>query len=99
MHQTDGTIQEWAVTAALVFLGVFVADLFWAWYVRGASQGHPWKASFSAVGITLCSGFVTLEYVQDRWMLIPAALGAFAGTMLPLLTTRSKAKADGDCPP
>jgi hypothetical protein len=34
------------------------------------------------VGLICCGAFVTVAYVQDRWQLIPASVGAFVGTYL-----------------
>jgi hypothetical protein len=69
----------------LVFGAVAVTDVFWTLYVTGANDGKIWKASFYSTMIVLCGSTATIEYVQDPRMIIPAALGAFAGTMLPLL--------------
>lgn len=71
--------------ALLVFLGVAVVDIFWVAYSRGAARGEVLKTGFAAVGITLLSALVVLEYTHDKWMLVPACLGAFVGTVLPLL--------------
>lgn len=73
-----------AIHSLLVFLGVAVSDWFWAAYIKHTAGVNPMKASLAAVGITLCSALVVLEYTQDRRMLLPACLGAFVGTYLPL---------------
>ena len=56
--------------ALLVFLGVFLADCFWIWYTRSAARGEVLKTGFAAVGITLLSALVVLEYTHDRAMLV-----------------------------
>ena len=71
--------------ALLVFLGVFAADVAWILYTRWGAQGRVLPTGFAAVSITLLSALVVLEYTHDRNMLIPACLGAFVGTVLPLL--------------
>lgn len=69
----------------LVFLGVFAADVAWVIYARSAARGEVLKTGFAAVAITLLSALVVLEYTHDHAMLLPACLGAFFGTVLPLL--------------
>ena len=75
---------EFLLHALFVFVGVAVLDVLWAWYIRHTASNNAWRASLAAVGLTVCGAFLTLEYVQNRWMLIPAALGAFVGTFIPL---------------
>lgn len=70
--------------ALLVFAGVTFVDTLWALYIRYTANGSPWRASISAVGLTLCGALLTLEYVKDPLMLIPAGLGAFVGTFATL---------------
>lgn len=69
---------------AVVFAGTFLLDIMWTLYVRGAAAGHPQRAGVASIGITLCSGVVTLEFIQNHWLLIPAGLGAYCGTILPI---------------
>lgn len=75
----------------VVFAGTFLLDVMWTLYVRGAAAGHPQRAGLASIGITLCSGMVTLEYIQDHTLLVPAALGAYGGTLLPIYLSRRAA--------
>ena len=63
-----------------VFLAVFVADGMWTLYVRAAADGQAIKAATYSTGIVLAGGFTTIALASSSWYLIPACLGAFAGT-------------------
>lgn len=62
------------------FLGMFVVDFFWAAYIGATSRGHAPAASLFSAAIVFISGSVTMAYIDNRWALVPACLGAFAGT-------------------
>lgn len=66
----------------LVFVIVTVADFLWAAYISHTAKGNIWKASFYAAAIALFGGMITLAYINDSRMIIPAVLGAFVGTYL-----------------
>jgi hypothetical protein len=73
------------VKALGVFLAVALADGLWTLYIVAAAARLPLPAALYSTGIVLTGAFVTLAYVRDRWYLLPAALGAFAGTYLSVL--------------
>lgn len=75
---------EFLLHALAVFVGVALLDIMWAWYIQHTAQNDAWRASLTAVGLTVFGAGLTLEYVHNRWLLIPAGLGAFAGTFIPL---------------
>jgi hypothetical protein len=66
--------------ALLVFAAMFSLDLIWARYTYALTKRQPLGSSISAVGIVFANSVVTLGYVSDPWMILPAALGAFTGT-------------------
>lgn len=66
----------------LVFVAMTVLDFIWAVYTKSVSDNKPLLASAFAVGIVVVGAFVTISYVANHWMLIPAGLGAFAGTWI-----------------
>lgn len=72
------------VKAFLVLLATASTDVFWTLYVTNAAQTNKWKAAFYSTMIILVGSFAVTEYVNDRIMVIPAAIGAFIGTFLPL---------------
>lgn len=63
-----------------VFLIYFVLDFVWAAYTISVGEGKAMPASISAAGIIVLSGIGTIVYVNDPWLLVPAALGAAVGT-------------------
>jgi hypothetical protein len=65
-----------------VFLAVAFADALWTGWMRAVAAGLPALAGLASAAIILTGAFVTLAYVQDRRYLLPAVLGAFAGTYL-----------------
>lgn len=64
----------------LAFVAMLAVDALWAAYIMAASDRAAGKAALCSGGIVLCSAVVTLLYVESAWTLIPASLGAVAGT-------------------
>ena len=66
------------------YLGAFVAmfclDFVWGHYTRNVADGKRIPSAAWAAAIVAFNGTVTLFYVGDPWTMVPAALGAFAGT-------------------
>jgi subtilase family serine protease len=67
-------------TAVAVFCGTFVSDYIWAKYIASITTATPMVAGIWAVATIVLGAFVVLSYVNDRRMIIPAAIGAFFGT-------------------
>lgn len=65
-----------------VFAAVFLLDWLWAFYVKTTVSSRALQASTIASTLFLISGWVTTLYVDDKTLLLPAALGAFAGTFV-----------------
>ncbi len=86
-------IADFLLKAFLVFAAVAVTDVFWTLYVTGATEGKIWRASVYSTMIVVCGSTATIEYVQDPRMILPAAMGAFVGTILPLLWRRYRQNA------
>jgi hypothetical protein len=66
--------------AALSFLAMIAVDVMWARYIMAAADRRAWSAAIYSGGIVLGGAVVTLAYVDSAWNLIPASLGAIAGT-------------------
>jgi hypothetical protein len=66
----------------LAFLGMVALDFVWARYTINLIKKNPAKSGGYAATIMLLNGIVTLTYVHDPWMILPAAAGAFVGTYL-----------------
>ena len=64
----------------LVFIAMFVLDFAFGFYTRKTSEGAEHSASFWATIILLLNGYVITAYVDDIWLIIPAAIGAYWGT-------------------
>lgn len=69
----------------LVFAIMFVLDIVWARYTAALVAKRIGSASSYAAFIAVLSGVSTISYVNDHWLLVPAAFGAFAGTALGML--------------
>lgn len=69
----------------IAFCAMFATDLFWASYVAAIKNGLALHASLWAVALFLVGAVAVLGYTRNRWLLIPAALGAFFGTLAGVL--------------
>jgi hypothetical protein len=67
---------------AIAFCAMFLTDLCWAAYVASVKAGAALAASAWAVALFLLGAVAVLGYTRDRWLLLPASLGACAGTYL-----------------
>jgi len=67
--------------AACFFLAA-ILDWLWARYIQHTSDGKRLQAaSFSAL-IALWGGLLSIQYIQDNWLLAPMVAGYFVGTYL-----------------
>ncbi len=66
----------------VTFLALFVTDVCWAFYIGKVKEGNSFHAAKWAVFLYVTSAIGTIGIVSNPWLLIPAALGAFAGTFL-----------------
>jgi hypothetical protein len=57
---------------------VFALDVVWARYTLALTNDRPVRAGKYAALVIALSGFAAINYVNDPWMLFPAAAGAFA---------------------
>lgn len=72
------------IKALLVLFATASTDLFWTLYITNAAEGNKWKASVFSSMIILVGSFAVVEYVNNVVMIIPATIGAFIGTFIPL---------------
>jgi hypothetical protein len=71
------------MTAYLVtFLAVFVTDLLYVYFVKSIQQNQPISAGLWSMVVTLTASIAVINYTEDHYALIPALIGAFAGTWL-----------------
>jgi hypothetical protein len=66
--------------AALAFLAMIAVDIAWAKYIMAAADRRAGAAALYSGGIVLGGAITTLALVDSAWNLIPATLGAVAGT-------------------
>lgn len=66
----------------IAFAALFITDICWALYVRRVKDGHVLKSACWAVVLFLSGAVAVISYTTNPWLLIPAAVGAFAGTVL-----------------
>lgn len=66
----------------LTFAAVFALDIVWARYTISLTNDRPMRAGSYAALVIALSGFAAINYVNDPWMLLPAAVGAFCGTIV-----------------
>ncbi len=70
------------IRGLLVFLATAITDWVWARYVGGiASQASLVAANWSVLVIVL-GAFVVVSYVNDKRLILPAAIGAWIGTYI-----------------
>lgn len=68
------------MTWLATFAAMFVTDLAWALYVASVKSGSAFAAAGWSVLLFILGAVAVIGYTRDRWLLIPASLGAFAGT-------------------
>ena len=64
----------------IVFLSMFIVDVLYAIYLKSIENNKPIFASFMAMIVFFVASIATIGYVDNHWLLIPACIGAFAGT-------------------
>jgi hypothetical protein len=63
-----------------VFVGMFLLDAAYTRYTQAITSGNPLRAAHFAAVLIGITAFVTVSYVQNRWLTIPVMAGAWAGT-------------------
>ena len=67
-----------------VFGATVISDYVWARYMLGISSGDAIEAANFAVVVIVLGAFLVVSYVQDKRLVIPAAIGAWIGTYIAL---------------
>jgi uncharacterized membrane protein YfcA len=69
------------MTAWLVaFTALFLADICWVLCVREVRDDVALSASLWAVALFVATSVGIIGFTTDRWLLMPASAGTFAGT-------------------
>jgi len=69
-------------TGLMVAGASFALDIVWAFSVRRTAHGMPLESAIFSALVTIIGGVVTVEYVNNMWYLLFAAVGAFMGSLL-----------------
>lgn len=79
--------------AAITFCAMFALDFVWVFYTKAVTARRVYPAGGWAAGITVLNAIAAIIYVGDPWMIIPAGVGAFAGTLLAMRRDRAAPQA------
>ena len=71
-----------------VFLFVFVSDAIWTFYIANTARGNAFLAAIFSALTVLLGMTATIIIVADPGYIVPAVLGAFAGTYLTVVLWR-----------
>ena len=63
-----------------VMLSMFLVDICWAKYFLWVNKHHPLRAATWGSLILVFGAFTTINYVDDKTLLIAAVIGGFAGS-------------------
>ena len=82
------------MTYTLTFIGVFASmflvDICWAKYFIHVSKHNAFKSASWGSMILLFGAFATMNYLDDKTLLIAAVLGGFFGTYFTVLKEKNK---------
>lgn len=66
----------------LVFFAAMATDWLWATYIAQTAAKNAIKAALWSGVLMLVGAYVTLSYLEDWRMLIPAVIGGMIGTYI-----------------
>jgi hypothetical protein len=64
----------------IVFLAMAVTDICWTFYLISVEERKSVIAGLWAMALYVSGAYVVTSYVGNKWLIIAAALGSFAGT-------------------
>ena len=73
-----------------VVLSIFVVDICWAKYFIYVSKHKPLPAALWGASILVFGAFATIEYVNDKTLIVAAFIGGFLGTYLTVWLEKRK---------
>jgi hypothetical protein len=76
------------MTYIITFFAVFFTDIVNTYYIKAIAEDKPLVASLLAALVMLIYSIALISFVNDNLMLIPALLGAFAGTYVAMILKR-----------
>ena len=63
-----------------ILLATCVSDFIWAQYISTIASKDALAAATWGSVVIILGAYVTISYVGDRRLIVPAAIGAFIGT-------------------
>lgn len=78
--ERDNVEEIVSLKGLLVFVLTVIADFLWAIYIRRINQGKAMESAATSALLWLLAAFVIVNYVENKWLLVPGVLGAFVGT-------------------
>jgi hypothetical protein len=66
----------------VTFIAVFSTDLIYIYFVKSIQRDHPYQAAWWSMVVTFTASVAVINYTTDHWALIPALIGAYAGTLV-----------------
>ena len=75
-----------------VFLLVGLVNFLWARYITHIADARAAKAALYGTTISLLGNLVTIIYISDHRVIIPAAFGTFIGTYLSVRMSKNVSK-------
>ena len=63
-----------------VFGAMLVSDFIWAKYIATVASKDSFSAATYGVIVVVLGAYIVVSYVEDKRLIIPAAIGAFIGT-------------------
>jgi hypothetical protein len=76
----------------VVFAATAAADGCWTRYMQSVKKGCAIPSAIWSAAIIVVGAISIIEYTRDSLYVIPAALGAFIGTYVSMVTTPKELK-------
>jgi hypothetical protein len=72
-------MMEIVLLVSFVFGGTIVLDFIWTRCVSAIAHESPIVAANWGAATTVLTAVITISYVNNHWLLVPAAAGAWLG--------------------
>ena len=82
-------------TFVLVFVLIFVLDILWVFYMKHVHLENAHRSAATSSVLYLMSATVVMQYTSDHRYVIPAVLGAYAGTYVAVQLAKKGKRAAG----
>jgi hypothetical protein len=76
------------LNALIVFVAMTVVDFFYGRYTIAAAERKAISASIWGTGIIFANSVVVIEYVNNHWLILAAAVGSALGTYISIKTKK-----------